>query len=82
MLLEAGENPNPNIESERIAISTIASYPKTTALAEAILNQHLSIANKFMDRGAIMNSASVALAVGAENLALLKRMHAGGGFRH
>ncbi|MEM9090450.1 MAG: ankyrin repeat domain-containing protein [Cyanobacteria bacterium P01_F01_bin.53] len=76
VLLEAGANPN--IESERIAIATIAPTPKTTALAEAIKNQHLSIANTLMDRGAVVDPASVALAGGEEDLSLLKRMHAGG----
>ena len=73
-LLDAGADPN--LVSKRIARSTQAPTPETTALAQAIKNNHFSIARILLARGAAVDSASVALAGGLKDLPLLKEIHA------
>ena len=75
-LLDAGADPNRI--SKRIAKNTQGPIPKTTALAEATGNGHLSIARILMARGAAIDPISVALAARLEDLSLLKEMAAKG----
>jgi ankyrin repeat protein len=76
LLLEAGVDPN--IESERITGNTQAPYPKTTALREAIGGGHLSVAKTLIDRGAKVDATAFAMAGGAGDVTLLKKMMAEG----
>jgi len=72
-LLDAGADPN--LISQRIARNTQVPTPKTTALAQAIGNNHLSIAEKLMSYGAHIDPMSVALAGGLEDPAFLEKMY-------
>ncbi len=76
MLLDAGANPN--LVSSRIAKNTQAPLEKTTALAQALENDHFTVARLLMNRGATADAVSVAIAGGLEDLSILKEMHAAG----
>jgi hypothetical protein len=71
-LLDAGADPNRM--SKRIARNTQGPTAKTTALAQAIKNNHLAIARILMARGAEADPISVALAAGLQDNSLLKVM--------
>ncbi|MGD9263871.1 MAG: ankyrin repeat domain-containing protein, partial [Methyloceanibacter sp.] len=75
-LLDAGADPD--VVSKRITGNTQAPTPKTTALAQAIKNEHVPIAQTLLARGADADPISVALAGGLEDLALLKKLHSKG----
>ncbi len=79
IMLEAGGDPN--VVTEKIPpgfMATRGGYFETTALAEAIRNDHLEIANRLIDQGAQVESLSVALAGKKGDLNLLDRMLKGG----
>lgn len=76
LLLDVGADPNH--VSDWVAKNTQAPLPRTTALAEALDNGHVSIARRLLARGAQADSVAVAIAGGLEDLSLLQQMHASG----
>ncbi|MBE9536733.1 MAG: ankyrin repeat domain-containing protein [Proteobacteria bacterium] len=74
LLLDAGANPNNRSQEVDSSFETTAGYPPSTALAVAIRESHLSIANILIDRGTFIDSDSVALAGRSGDIALLKKM--------
>lgn len=75
-LLDAGADPNR--VSKPIAGNTQVPIPKTTALAEAIGNDHFSIAETLISRGASADPIAAALAGGLEDLSLFRTLLAKG----
>jgi ankyrin repeat protein len=75
-LLDAGADPN--VVSKRITGNTQAPTPKTTALAQAIENEHIAIAFTLLEHGAVADPIAFAIAGGLPELSLLEAMHARG----
>ena len=71
-LIDAGGNPN--LVSKRIVGNTMAPYPTTTALREALDHGHIAIANLLIDRGAKVDQTAFAMAGGVGDLTLLQKM--------
>tara|TARA_E500000331_G_scaffold320783_1_gene334575 strand:+ start:206 stop:1237 length:1032 start_codon:yes stop_codon:yes gene_type:complete len=76
-LLDAGAAPN--LESQRITGNTMAPYPQTTALREALDSGHLDIARSLLERGANVDATAFAIAGGIDDWSLLEEMMERGG---
>ena len=73
-LLHAGSDPNIVSKSVRPGfMATRGGYPPTTALREAIKNQHYDIANLLLDKGANVDPVAFALAGTVGNIPLMQR---------
>lgn len=73
MLLDAGADPNIVSKSVPSQFETVGGHPPSTALAEAVSENHTSIANILIDRGALIDPLSIAHAGGQGNIPLLKK---------
>jgi ankyrin repeat protein len=73
-LLNAGADPNIVSDEVPSAFETTAGHPPTTALAEAIRNEHIDISYLLMSKGAKLGRLSVALAGAIGNTELLAYM--------
>ena len=76
LLLKSGADPN--LESKRITGNTQAPYPSTSALREAIGGAHVGVAKALIDGGAKVGPTAFAMAGGAGDVSLLKKMKAAG----
>ena len=72
-LLDAGADPN--IVSKYIPsyFETVGGYSSSTALTEAVIENHTSIANLLIDRGAQIDPKAIAYAGGKGNIPLLEK---------
>lgn len=73
-LLNAGADLNITSKYVPSSFETVAGHPPTTALAESIRNHHLNISEILIDRGAILDMDSIALAGGEDSIYLLEKM--------
>lgn len=74
LLVEAGADINSVSGKVPASFSTTADYPETSAIFEAISNQHYSIAFYLLDEGASVNASALAIAGARGTPELLKRL--------